>query len=189
MTSIQSSVPSLSSFQALAKTGDAVVLKGGNLESTSATPAKQGFFSRILNWIRGDNSAKLNGETRAAFVASVGKGFTQKGLENILRKSGFDAGGGKPLSSREITNVLSARTQHFDEAKQLKGLIDGMKLIQVDVKKKEAIYKEKSAIVKNSPSEKTYSASKNALQEVRAARAQALAQSEKIKELVSKMNA
>lgn len=185
MSSIQSPGLSLSSFQALAKTGEAVALKGGTLQNT--TSAKQGFFTRVMNWLRGESSSKINSATKDAFMAAIGKGLTQKGLDNVLRRGGFDAGSSKPLSSREINHVASARNQLLDDAKQLKTLMADMKGLQADIKAKQAVYDEKSKAARESPSEKTWLPLKAAGAELRAARALALAQAEKIQVLTKQI--
>ncbi len=188
MSSIHSSGPSLSSFQALAKAGEAVALKGGELRSTSATPAKQGFFSRIMNWVRGESSSKINSETKSAFIASIGRGLTKKGIENVLNRGGFDAGRNKPLTSREIMDVSRAKSQLLEEGRQLRSLMNEMKVIRADIKHKESIYAAKSKAVAKSPSRETYLPSKAALEDFQAARTQGLAHAEKIKAMVKQMN-
>lgn len=182
MSSIQSSGHSLANFQDLAKSGEAVVLKGGTLHST--TSAKQGFFTRVVNWLRGESSTKVNQDTRNAFKASISKGLGQKGLEGVLRRGGFDADSSKPLSSREINNVSNARTQLLEGNSQLKKLMSDMKPLMADLRQKEAVHAQKAKLCNQSPNERNYQSMKAAGEEVRAARALTLAQSEKIRSLV-----
>ncbi len=187
MSSIQSPGLSLSSFQALAKTGEAVALKGGTLQSTVC--AKQGFFTRVMNWLRGESSSKINSATKEAFTAAIGRGLTQQGLDTVLRRGGFDAGSRKPLSSREINQVASAKDQLLGEGKQLNKLMAELKELQADIKAKDAVFKEKSRATRQSPSENTYRASKAAGQELQAARTLGLALADKIQAQVKLMNA
>ncbi|MBS7778077.1 hypothetical protein [Acidovorax sp. CCYZU-2555] len=179
MSSIQSSGPSLASFQALAKSGEAVALKGGTLQST--TSAKQGFFTRVMNWLRGESSTKVNQDTKSAFIASISKGLSQKGLEDVLRRGGFDADSSKPLTSREIIDVSNARSQLLDGNRELKKLMAEMKPLMADLKKKEAVHAQKTKLCQQSPNERNYRAMKAAGDEVRAARALTMAQTEKIR--------
>lgn len=187
MSSIQSPGLSLSSFQALAKTGEAVALKGGALQSTAS--AKQGFFTRVMNWLRGESSSKINSATKNAFTAAIGQGLTQQGLDTVLRRGGFDAGSRKPLSSREINHVASAKNQLMGETKQLNKLLAELTGVQADIKAKKAVFEEKSRATQQSPSEHTYRASKAAGEELRAARTQGLALADKIQAQVKLMNA
>lgn len=114
MSSIQSSGPSIASFQALAKTGEAVVLKGGDLKATSATPAKLGFLGRAVQWVKtslGGGPHKANEETRAAFTAALvqeyGKIIADATLKQVKTYSGNDM----PLSSRNIKEITSRAEQ------------------------------------------------------------------------------
>lgn len=114
MTNIQSSGPSVGSFRALAETSEAVVLKGGDLKATSATPAKQGFLGSAVQWIKtllGAGPHKANEQTRAAFTAALtqnyGQGISEAALHQVKTQQDND----KPLNSRDIKAVLDRADQ------------------------------------------------------------------------------
>lgn len=122
MSSIQSSGPSLANFRALANTGEAVVLKGGQLKSTEAIPAKQGIFGRAVTWLKttlGFSSSKANEATRAAFSASLGK--TSAG-EHALRLGNFNVSSNQPLSPREIKVVAGHARQINNFVQEIRAL-------------------------------------------------------------------
>lgn len=93
------SAPSLRSFGVEAQKGEAVALKKDGLQTQ---PARQGFFGRIMQWIRGENPARINSDTKQAFVAAMTRRFGSKAADTALAKTGFHGGNDQPLTSREI---------------------------------------------------------------------------------------
>ncbi len=100
---------SINSFVSVAKSGEAVQLTEGKLQSATITPAKQGFISKVLNWCRGTAESQINRETRKAFLAAVGQGLMPKDRDSVLAAANFDVKSSKPLSSREINNISAAK--------------------------------------------------------------------------------
>lgn len=114
MTNIQSSGPSVGSFRALAETSEAVVLKGGDLKATSATPAKQGFLGSAVQWIKtrlGGGPHKANEQTRAAFTAALTQNYGKAISEATLHQVKTQQDNDKPLNSRDIKAVLDRADQ------------------------------------------------------------------------------
>lgn len=93
------SAPSLRAFGIEAKKGEAVALKKDGLQ---AQPAKQGFFGRVMQWVRGENPARINSETKEAFVAAMSRRFGSQAADTALAKTGFYGGNDQPLTSRAI---------------------------------------------------------------------------------------
>lgn len=99
-----SNAPSLNAFRTEAQKGEAVALKKDGLQ---AQPAKQSFFSRVMQWVRGENSSRINSDTKEAFVAALSREFGTKAADTALAQAGFYGGNDQPLSSREIQFAVS----------------------------------------------------------------------------------
>lgn len=97
------SAPALRDFGIAAKKDEAVALKKDGLQ---AQPAKQGFFGRIMQWVRGENPARINSDTKEAFVAAMTRRFGSKAADTALAKTGFHMGNDQPLTSREIKRAI-----------------------------------------------------------------------------------
>lgn len=95
--------PSLRSFQTEATKNEAVALKKDGLQ---AQPAKLGFFGRVMQWIRGENPARINSDTKKAFVAAMSSQYGGQAANDALQKAGFDHGSDQPLTSREIKAAI-----------------------------------------------------------------------------------
>lgn len=104
--SIQSAInsaPSLRTFGTEAQKGETVALKKDGLQ---AQPAKQSFLGRVMQWIRGENPARINSDTKEAFVAAMTRRFGSKAADTALAQAGFHGGNDQPLSSREIKRAI-----------------------------------------------------------------------------------
>ncbi len=115
MTGIQSTGPSLQSFIKAADKGEAVALKGGEVHSA---PAKTGFFDRVVQWIRGDLPSRVNSETKAAFIGALIKVHGGRIAEASLKHGGFEKSVGKPLTSREVSQILKKAVELQLEKKE-----------------------------------------------------------------------
>lgn len=103
--SIQPSGPRIADFQRQAEAGEAVALKKGDLKSTSVTPAKVGFFGKIMQWIRGDSPSRINQATKDAFGAALAKAYGKTIAEAAMHQLRFDKGSDTALSSRAIQDL------------------------------------------------------------------------------------
>lgn len=104
ISAIQSSGQLIQSFLKATEGGKSVELKG---QEVRATPAKTGFFSRIVQRFRGETPGKINAETRTAFAEALNKAFGREVAKNALgdhRLLGKDKD--KPLSSRDVREIL-----------------------------------------------------------------------------------
>lgn len=109
MDAIRSSGALLKSFLNAAEDGEAVKIKGQEVRST---PAKTGFFSRIVQWFRGETPAKVNAETREAFTTALKTAFDRKIVNDVLKNYHLTRNENreKPLSSRDVRHILEDLT-------------------------------------------------------------------------------
>ncbi len=106
---IRSSGALIKSFLTAAEDGEAVKLKDQEVRST---PAKTGFFTRIVQWIRGESPAKVNTATREAFTAALKTVFDRKIVNDVLKdyRLTHSESLDKPLSSRDVRHILEDLT-------------------------------------------------------------------------------
>lgn len=104
MTSIQNSSQLFGNFLNAATQHNELVLGEAGCK---AAPAKAGFVSRLVNWLSGgESSRKINVDTRQAFLASIQNAFGAPVAQMCVKELKFQPASKKPLSSREIHDVM-----------------------------------------------------------------------------------
>jgi len=105
---IQSSGQLLRGFLDAAKGGGSVELKGAEVQQT---PAKRGFFARVVQWFRGETPAKTNAQTRASFHEALNKAFGREIAKDALASYRLQGNNSdKPLMSRDVRDILRRAT-------------------------------------------------------------------------------
>ena len=105
MTSIHDSAQLFKNFLSASSHHKGVVLENAECK---AAPAKDGFMSRLVNWLSGgESSRKVHVDTRQAFLSSIQHAFGATVAQMCVKELNFQPASKAPLSSREIRDVAA----------------------------------------------------------------------------------